>query len=123
MDVREEQEPRVAVTTTSDAADAKRLAQTLVEERLAACVTVIPKVASTYRWGGEVQTEDEQLLWIKTVASRIEALRLRLLEIHPYDVPEFLVLTVEGASPEYHSWLIDSVAPPESGGPGRGSPA
>ncbi|MEZ4651386.1 MAG: divalent-cation tolerance protein CutA [Candidatus Eisenbacteria bacterium] len=103
------------MTTTSDPADAKRLAQILVEERLAACVTVVPKVTSTYRWGGEVQTEDEQLLWIKTVASGIEALRRRLLEIHPYDVPEFLVLTAEGASPEYHRWLIDSTRSPEGG--------
>ena len=70
----------------------------LVEARLAACVNIIERVHSVYRWEGTVAEEGEHLLLIKTVESKVDALREALLEMHPYEVPEFVVLPIESMS-------------------------
>jgi periplasmic divalent cation tolerance protein len=94
----------VVLTTLGADADAAALARTLVEERLAACVNVLPVMTSVYRWKDAIEQEREQQLVIKTTAGRIDALRARLGQLHPYELPEFLVLPA-GASEAYLSWI------------------
>ena len=98
----------IVLTTIGADADAAALARTLVEERLAACVNVLPPMTSTYRWKGNVETDREQQLLIKTTMGRLGALEARLRVLHPYDVPEFLVLRVSAGSDAYLAWLRDS---------------
>ena len=89
-----------------------RLARTVVEEGLCACVNVVPGVRSFFRWEGRVDVADEQLLVAKTTAAAAPALRARLAELHPYRVPEVLELAVSGGLPSYLEWLTASVTPP-----------
>jgi len=100
---------RIALTTAGSAKEATRLARALVEERLAACATLLPGATSIYRWNGQVETADEVVLLIKTTEERLAALEKRLKELHTYETPEFLVLKVEGGSAEYLAWLTGSV--------------
>ena len=88
-----------------DMPSAARIAQALVDERLAACVQVLPGVASTYRWQGEVQRADEVLLLIKTTRGRVAALEARLAHLHPYDLPELVVLEAVGGLRGYLDWV------------------
>ena len=103
--------PVLVLTTVGADFDARALAHALVEARLAACVNIIPAVHSVYRWEGKVADDAEQLLIIKTSGARIAALREELLERHPYDVPELVVLTIDQTSDAYGAWLLESVAP------------
>jgi periplasmic divalent cation tolerance protein len=96
---------RIVLTTTATPDDARRLGRTLVEERLAACATMIPAVESIYRWEGAVESATETLLLLKTGVDQVAALRERLLALHSYDTPEFLVLPVEDGSAGYLAWL------------------
>lgn len=91
---------------------AAHIAQTLVAERLAACVNRLPGVASTYRWRGEVVTDAEALLLIKTTAARFEALRARLLALHPYELPELIAMPVEHGHDAYLAWVRQGAAGP-----------
>ncbi len=88
-----------------DTASAERIAETLVGERLAACISRLPGIRSTYRWQGAVTTDSEELLLIKTVAGRYEALRTRLLQLHPYELPELLAVPVERGHDAYLEWV------------------
>jgi periplasmic divalent cation tolerance protein len=101
---------RVVLSTCADRASAESLARALVEERLAACVNLVPGVRSIYRWEGAVEEADEVLLVIKTAAASAEALLARLPALHPYEVPEALVLGVEGGAAPYLAWLLASTA-------------
>ena len=96
---------RVVLTTAANAEEARRLARTLVEERLAACATLVPVAESIYRWEGKVETAQETLLLLKTAADRVEALQSRLHSLHSYQTPEFLVLAVAKGSTAYLEWL------------------
>jgi periplasmic divalent cation tolerance protein len=98
----------IALTTVGSAEDAQRIASDLVDLRLAACVNIIDSVRSIYRWQGKVSDEAELLLIIKTTKARLAELRARLLETHPYDVPEFIVVPIEDISPAYSAWLEES---------------
>ena len=102
--------PVIIVTTVGAGFDAHTLANELVDQRLAACVNIIPQVYSVYRWQGGVENDAEQLLLIKTSDERVEALRQLLFERHPYEVPEFLVFEADGVSQGYRAWLLESVA-------------
>jgi periplasmic divalent cation tolerance protein len=95
--------------TCPDAASAQAIAEALVGEQLAACVNRLPGVASTYRWQGQVTTDAEELLLIKTVASRFEALKTRLLALHPYELPELIAVPVEHGHAAYLDWIRHSV--------------
>ena len=96
---------RIVFCTCPDAATASRLARTLVDERLAACVNVVGGIVSTYRWQDEVHVDDEVLLVIKTTAERFEAMQMRLTALHPYDMPEVLAVEpADGAAP-YLAWI------------------
>ena len=94
----------VVLTTLGADADAAAMARTLVDERLAACVNVLPAMLSVYRWKGAVESDREQQLVIKTAASRVAALEARVRELHPYELPEFLVLSASG-SKAYLDWI------------------
>ena len=101
--------PVIVLTTVGTAFDVIALARDLVEQRLAACVNVIPQVQSVYRWQGRIENDAEQLLLIKTVAERVDALQAALLARHPYDVPEFVVMRMDEVRGAWREWLIDSV--------------
>jgi len=102
----------VLVLTTFPAdGDAEKLAATLVEERLAACVNILPPMRSIYRWQGKVERADERQLLIKTGPGRLRALEKRVKELHPYDVPEFLAVIIDKTAKDYLSWLSDSIHP------------
>ncbi|AXK72664.1 divalent-cation tolerance protein CutA [Lysobacter sp. TY2-98] len=91
--------------TCPDVATAERIATALVEERLAACVQQLPGLRSTYRWEERVETAEEVLLLIKTADDRIPAAIARVQAMHPYDVPELLVLEVRDGAPAYLDWV------------------
>ena len=99
----------IVLTTIGADAGAETLARTLVDERLAACVNLLPPMTSIYRWNGTVEEDRERLLVLKTTPDRVDALRARLHELHPYEVPEFLVLPVTGGSERYLQWVRESV--------------
>lgn len=98
----------VVLTTLGAVTDAVELARTLVEEGLAACVNVLPPMQSVYRWKGAVEVDTEQQLVIKTTSAGVAALETRLRALHPYELPEFLVLTAEGSA-RYLQWIAESV--------------
>ena len=100
----------VVLTTLGAGTNAESLARTLVAEGLAACVNILPLMTSVYRWRGVVEQEREQQLVIKTAADRVDALRVRLRTLHPYELPEFVVLPA-GASEAYAAWVGESVTP------------
>lgn len=99
----------VVLCTCPDAATAERIATALVEARLAACVNVVPGVSSTYRWQDGICRDSEVLLIVKTANERFDALRERLLALHPYDVPEIIALGVVDGSAPYLDWIAASV--------------
>ncbi|MGO8757591.1 MAG: divalent-cation tolerance protein CutA [Terracidiphilus sp.] len=104
---------RIVLTTVASAEEGSRLGRTLVEERLAACATLLPSAHSIYRWQGQIESSAETLLLLKTAADRLPALESRLKELHTYQTPEFLVLAVEAGSRAYLEWLRDSLRAPE----------
>lgn len=91
--------------TFPNAESAQLLAQALVGESLAACVNRIPGIQSTYRWHGAVTCDTEELLLIKTTAARFEALKERVLALHPYELPELVAVTVERGHVAYLDWV------------------
>lgn len=95
--------------TCPDAASAQHLAEALVGEALAACVNRIPGIQSTYRWKGAVTSDSEELLLIKTTVACFEALKERVLALHPYELPELIAVPVEGAHTAYLDWVRQSV--------------
>jgi periplasmic divalent cation tolerance protein len=95
----------IVLSTFPSDQDPIPLAQALVDEQLAACVNILPPMRSVYRWEGKVEHADEHQLIIKTRAERVEALKERLAGLHPYDVPELLVLSISDGSPRYLQWL------------------
>ncbi len=98
-------ETLVVLVTTPTAERAAEIARALVTERLAACGNVIPALRSIYRWEGKIQDEAEALLVLKTTRARFEALRERVLALHPYQVPEVIALPVEAGSAPYLAWI------------------
>lgn len=96
---------RVVMVTAPDVPAAERLVEALVEERLAACGTIVPGLQSIFRWEGAIRREPEVLIVLKTVAARVEAVLERVPELHPYDVPEVLVVPVEAGHGAYLEWV------------------
>ena len=95
----------VLVLTTVPSNDGERIARTLVDERLAACVNILPAMLSVYRWQGAVEQAEERQLVAKTAIDRVETLTKRLIALHPYDLPEILVLPATGGSDRYLTWV------------------
>jgi len=103
--------PVLVLTTVGAAFDARSLARELVELRVAACVNIVDRVHSVYRWEDAVTEDGEQLLLIKTSDARLNELRQELFSRHPYDVPELIVVAIEDIAPSYAAWLLQAVAP------------
>src|SRR6185503_16364195 len=93
------------VLTTIDPKAAEKLASTLVEERVAACVNVVPRVTSVYRWKGRVERAGESLLVVKTSDARVAQLVRRIGELHPYEVPEIVAVDPSRVSARYRAWV------------------
>ena len=95
----------LVLTTLPESFDAASLARALVEERHAACISVLPPQLSTYRWKGSIESETERQLVMKTTAGRVEGLREALRSRHPFEVPEFLVVPVTGGDADSLQWV------------------
>lgn len=95
----------IVLTTAPDAERAESWARTLVDERLAACVNVLAPMASFYRWKGTVERDEERQVVIKTTAARLDEMKARLLALHPYELPELIVLAGAGGSDAYLDWV------------------
>lgn len=108
----------IVLTTWPAAKDPAALATALVGERLAACVNLLPEMESVYAWKGRLEHERERQVLIKTTARRLDAVKRRLAELHPYEVPELLVLPIADLSEGYLAWLVASTetapGPPQS---------
>jgi periplasmic divalent cation tolerance protein len=96
----------VLVTCPPDRAQA--IADALVEERVAACVNVVPGLQSVYRWKGEVHHDTEAMLLVKTTRDRFEALKQAVLKHHPYELPEVIAVPVDRGHTPYLEWVIES---------------
>ncbi|HKD82940.1 MAG TPA: divalent-cation tolerance protein CutA [Candidatus Angelobacter sp.] len=98
--------PMCLVLTTAGSADeAKKIAHALVERRLAACVNIVPRVESVYRWKGQVESAEEWLLLIKTRSSAFERVRDAITELHSYELPECVMLELAEGDKAYLDWL------------------
>lgn len=104
----------VVLSTAGSADEAERIATALVDERLAACVNLVPSVTSIYRWQGAVERATEVLLVMKTRRALAKRLVARLHELHSYDVPEAIVLPIDGGSRPYLDWVLGETAPPNT---------
>lgn len=100
----------IALSTCPDEATAKQIAEALVTGGLATCINRIPGIRSSYVWKGSLQDDAEVLLLIKTTAARLRELEARLTALHPYELPEFVVLPVEGGNERYLEWVRLGVA-------------
>ena len=105
----------LALVTAPDAETGRRLAEALVDERLAACANLLTGVTSIYRWKGAVESASEVLLVLKTRADRVEALRERVVALHPYEVPEVIFLEVAEGHLPYLEWVREESRPLEPG--------
>ncbi len=101
---------RIVLTTAGSQEEAAKIAHALVERKLAACVNIVPKIASVYRWQGKVETAVEWLLIAKTTVGNFAALRDAITELHSYEVPECICLAIEDGSPNYLQWIGESVS-------------
>jgi len=100
---------RIVLSTCPDARTAESVARALVEERLAACVNLVPGVRSIYRWQDAIEEADEVLMVIKTTSANVDALTKRVAQLHPYEVPEVIALEATDVSDAYLAWLEGSV--------------
>ena len=101
---------RIVLVTAPDQKVARRLARAALKARLVACVNVVPRVESHYWWQGRIEFSAETLLILKTTRARLRALESLILAKHPYDTPEFLVLTAVGGNRKYLDWLVQNCA-------------
>ena len=99
----------IVLSTAPKVPEAEKIAQVLVEERLAACVNLLPQIDSRYWWEGKVQSGQEVLMIMKTDSKRFKALEKRIQELHSYDVPEVLAIRVADGSRAYLKWLQSSL--------------
>jgi periplasmic divalent cation tolerance protein len=103
----------VLVLSTAPAAPgddtAEQIARTLIDERLAACVNVHAPMVSIYRWKGAVERDSERQLVIKTTRNALPTLEKRLRELHPYELPEFIVVAASGGSAVYLEWVAQQI--------------
>ena len=103
-------DPVVVLTTFPIDHDVEEFAENLVSEGIVACVTILSEVESIYRWAGQVERAKERQLLAKTTADKVDHLRNRVAELHPYDVPEFLVLPVLEGDERYLAWIKNATA-------------
>ncbi|HLK32011.1 MAG TPA: divalent-cation tolerance protein CutA [Terriglobales bacterium] len=100
---------KIVLTAAGSRAEAEKLAQALVDRRLAACVNLVGPVHSVYRWQGKVETAAEHLLIIKTTAALFGSVAAVIRELHSYDLPECIQLPIEAGSADYLKWIEESI--------------
>jgi len=100
---------RIILSTAGSEEEARRIAQALVERRLAACVNIVGPIHSLYRWKGAVESASEHLLIIKTTSTAFPRVRDAIRELHSYELPECVMLTIEAGDEGYLRWIMDSV--------------
>ncbi len=105
-------QPLLVYCACPDQATAERIAATLVDERLAACVNLLPGATSLYRWQGQIQRDAETLLMIKTRSAVYRLLETRISELHPYEVPEIIALPIQAGSAHYLNWIVENTGAP-----------
>ena len=101
---------RIVLSTAGSEEEGARIARSLLERKLCACVNLVPKIRSLYRWEGAVQDDAEVLLIMKTTRDKLQPLSDHLAEIHSYDVPEVLAIAVDKGSASYLEWLAENCA-------------
>ncbi len=99
----------LVLSTIDDLSEAKEIARKLIEDQLVACVNVIPDIASIYRWEGKIEESEEVLILIKTVKYRLDELISKVKDLHSYDVPEIIAISIEEGSMNYLKWLSKNV--------------
>jgi periplasmic divalent cation tolerance protein len=101
----------ILIMSTTDTIElAQKIASALVEAREAACVSIVAGIQSIYRWEGKVCNEGEHLLLIKSSTEKFEAVRSRIRQLHPYEVPEIVAVSITAGDPAYLAWLLSSVS-------------
>jgi periplasmic divalent cation tolerance protein len=100
---------RIVLSTAGSENEARKIAHHLVEQKLAACVNIVPQIESIYRWQGKVESSREWLLLIKTTAEKFAGVRKAIAKLHSYDLPECIAISIEDGSRDYLKWLDDSV--------------
>lgn len=98
----------VIFTTVSKPEDADKIANALIEKRLAACVQILPKMTSVYRWKGNVERDEEYLLLVKTVEENVKMIEAEFARVHPYETPEFVAVKAEYVAEPYLKWAIEA---------------
>ena len=101
---------RIVLTTAASEEEARKIARALVDRRLAACVNIVPQITSVYRWQGNVEEAREWLLIVKTTAAAFGQVRHAIADLHSYDLPECVCLTIEDGLPNYLEWIAESVS-------------
>ncbi len=96
---------QLVLTTCPDITVSRAIARVIVEENLAACVNILPKAESIYRWQGEIESAHEYILIIKGQISAFEPLQQRICDLHPYELPEIIAVPISGGSKTYLQWL------------------
>jgi periplasmic divalent cation tolerance protein len=104
---------RIVLTTAGSEEEAAKIARHLVEHSLSACVNIVPRVTSIYRWKDKVEEGREWLLIIKTTAGAFGQVRQAIADLHSYELPECICLTIEDGSPNYLQWIAESVSASE----------
>lgn len=100
----------LVLTTVGQESAAQKIAHELVERRLAACVNIVPRIHSVYRWEGKVEKAEEFLLVIKTTSARSTGVKTAIRELQSYELPECIVIAIESGSEEYLKWIEESVS-------------
>ena len=101
---------RIVLSTAGSEEEARKIARHLVENRLAACVNLVPRIESIYRWEGKLEENREWLLLIKTDVEKLSNVRDAIAELHSYDLPECISIAIDGGSSEYLNWLKQSLS-------------
>jgi periplasmic divalent cation tolerance protein len=102
-------EKQIVLSTAGSEDEARNIASSLIERRLAACVNIVPGIESIYRWQNKIESSREWLLLIKTTAAQFQAVQAAIRELHSYDLPECIAISISDGSPEYLNWIGDSV--------------
>ncbi len=102
-----EKHPQLILCTCPDRGCAENLANTVIEQRLAACVNILPGVSSVYRWQGKLESSDEILLLIKTHNHAYPDLEQLIRQLHPYELPEIIAVPIENGLPAYLNWILE----------------